>query len=112
VHFTTFEIEDEDEAVLATNQFRLMPTNVKNRLLTPAVLQAMSHDSRVISGMMAVAEAENKQPGSTGKIPSEMNEKQPPWHYKPPSQGNPRPKVSDRSVGKSEGQKGHERQPP
>ncbi|MEA3033982.1 MAG: hypothetical protein QOH86_1998 [Sphingomonadales bacterium] len=86
VHFTTFGIEDSEDAVLATNQFRLMPGNVKNRLLTPEVLLAMSKDARVISGMLAIAEAEGKDPGSTGdQIVSEMNGKQPPWHYRPVS---------------------------
>lgn len=82
VHFTTFAIEDSEDAVLATDQFRRLPGAYKNRLLTPEVLIAMSGDARVIPAMLAVAEAENRELGSTGQLVSEMNQKQPPWRYR------------------------------
>lgn len=88
VHFTTFEIEDEGEAVLATNQFRYMPDGVINRLLTPEVLYAMSKDARIVPAMISVAEAELREPESTGELLAEMRNVQPAWRYKPPSQAH------------------------
>lgn len=85
VHFVTLGLEDSETEVFVTNRFRHLRRDWKDEAHTAEMLRAMAKDTRIISAILTVADSEAKEPGSTGKLLSEMRGKQRPWRYKPPS---------------------------
>lgn len=90
VHFPTFSIEDDEDHVVATNALRALPARRRDGVLSPADLEAMARDARILPAYFTVAACELREPDSTETLSEEMRGSQPPWTYKPDGPGNPR----------------------
>lgn len=90
VHFVTLGMQDDEEQVLATSALRNMPSRAKEIVTSPAGLEAMSKDARVIPALLMVATYEIRDPGSIRLLSESVREPSPPWHYTPAGQDSPR----------------------
>lgn len=111
VHFATFAIENSDEAVYTTNQFRYLSGKATTRLLTPELLHDLSFDAQMVSHIAQMTEADLNDPGSPGEVLSQMRAAKQPWRYRPEVLGWPRRKEKSRRVPAPSSEPKHPRPP-